>query len=248
MSHQDFFAVLQQCGGYYECPRDGQGHRLGPLVGYAQRDEKGRQHVGDIYADCSALEQFPRELRRFAIELRRQVVVHAAQNNAALPDAVVALPFGGFSIGLMLAEALSPCRYLFPEVDFTPSPVAGQKAKKELIFGRHEPESGMKVLLAEDVCNAFSTTAATIELVKAHGAEVVGIACLLNRSSRFPETFPGGDGRELPVFAVAQRALPSYEQDDPRVQADVLADNVIWKPKQARARLHEVMRAHPRLR
>jgi len=31
----DHLEILRRCGGYYGCPKDAAGKRLGPLVGYA---------------------------------------------------------------------------------------------------------------------------------------------------------------------------------------------------------------------
>lgn len=50
-------AVLKALDGYYECPKDTAGKRLGPLVGYAGRDNLGRQYVGDIYANFAVAER-----------------------------------------------------------------------------------------------------------------------------------------------------------------------------------------------
>lgn len=244
-----FFGLLQRLGGYYECPVRG-GVRQGPLVGYAQRDERGRQYVGDVYADCSVLEGNPAQLLNLVLELRQQLVQRAAAASEgrvepfAIPKAVMGLPFGGLSVAFALAAALDDenggCRYLFPEFDLVPGR-EGEKPKKVMVFGRHEPREGEGIVLAEDVGNAFSTVAENVALVEKCGAHVTGIACLLNRSSQYTDSLPLPGGRRLPIFAVVQRPFPSYRQDDPAVAADVARGNVVWSPKKERARLQAAM-------
>ena len=245
ITSESFFQTLTRLDGYYECPIRG-GERLGPLVGYAQRDEQGRQYVGEIYADCSVLERSPRELRKVVVEIRAGMILHfTATKDDDVPNAVVAMPFGGLSTGLMLAESLDDevgdCAYLFPEIELTPSERAGEKPKKTLVFGRHEPREGMRVVLAEDVCNAFSTTAKAIALVEKYGARVVGIACLLNRSSQHKSVYTLPDARQIPIFAAVQKPMLSYRQDDKKVAADVARGNVVWHPKKDRAALVRAM-------
>ncbi|MEK7139272.1 MAG: hypothetical protein AAB817_01075, partial [Patescibacteria group bacterium] len=55
----DFFELLRSAGGYYECPKDRRGKRLGPLVAYTAKalDEHGRRFVGDHFVNCAAIER-----------------------------------------------------------------------------------------------------------------------------------------------------------------------------------------------
>ncbi len=54
---RDPLALVERCGGYYKCPKDPSGKRLGPLVGYAGRDAQGRQFVGDEYFNFAKAER-----------------------------------------------------------------------------------------------------------------------------------------------------------------------------------------------
>ena len=46
-----YLEVLSSVRGYYKCPKDRSGKRLGPLVAYAGRDENNKQYVGDEYVN-----------------------------------------------------------------------------------------------------------------------------------------------------------------------------------------------------
>jgi hypothetical protein len=62
--------LARMCGGYYECPKSPDGKRLGPLVGYAGRDELGRQYVGDIYVNFAQVERYGRALLDIARKIK----------------------------------------------------------------------------------------------------------------------------------------------------------------------------------
>src|SRR5438105_1748153 len=72
-NHEDPLEILRRCGGYYECPKDVNGQRLGPLVGYAGPDQKGRQYVGDVYVNFAKAERHLPVLRYLAETLAIRV-------------------------------------------------------------------------------------------------------------------------------------------------------------------------------
>jgi hypothetical protein len=67
-------AKLREFGGYYECPKDKEGKRLGPLVGYAAEYEPGKHWVGDIYLNAASVERCPEMLNDFACELAEEIL------------------------------------------------------------------------------------------------------------------------------------------------------------------------------
>lgn len=227
--------VLRQCGGYYICPKDPAGNRLGPLVGYAGKyhDETTKQDlqfVGDVYYNFAKAEQFPHVLDRYADFLASII---EAQLDRDTFDRVLGAPWGGICIGMKLAEALD-CQYGFADKEITALRTATSREQSKLVFGRHEVESGSSVLIVEDVCNNFSTTAEYAKLIEEAGTTLRAIACELNRS---PETEWNGH----PVVSLVHKPTAQYWQDDPAVAADVAKGNVVWKVKAEWPRLAEAM-------
>jgi orotate phosphoribosyltransferase len=116
----------------------------------------------------------------------------------------------------------------------------GERPKARLQFGRHDIRSGDQVVIVEDVCNNFSTTAQLIREIRTAGGTVIGIACFLNRSTDVRTKFLE-DSIAYPVFAVWDEPIPQYKQDDPFVASDIAAKNVAWRPKHEFGRLQEAM-------
>jgi hypothetical protein len=46
------------------------------------------------------------------------------------------------------------------------------------------------------------------------------------------------------VVSLVRQIINEYRQNDPEVASDVLANNVVWKPKDDWPRLMEAMRVH----
>jgi len=68
-------------------------------------------------------------------------------------------------------------------------------------------EPGMRVLIAEDVVTTGLSVREAIDCVRAHGADVVATACLIDRS--------GGNAQfEVPLIALAELELPTYAADE----------------------------------
>ncbi len=66
---QNPLTILKKLGGYYECPKNSSGKRLGPLVGYAGTYETGKQYVGDVYIDFAKADQWYPVVNHFAARL-----------------------------------------------------------------------------------------------------------------------------------------------------------------------------------
>ena len=233
--------LLKLCGGFYECPKAADGRRLGPLVGYAGRDETGRQFVGDAYLNFAAAERHGIVLRSLAEQLQARLTEAGIDRI----DGFCGAPEGGKALAAILA-VLGEREYIFPEKKVIAAATAQSRERSELSFSRHEPGVEENWVLVEDVCNNFSTTAALVELVEQHGAKVAGIACVFNRSTLFGGRFTHGSGERtlsLPIASLVRRELPQYQQDDPEVAADVLRGNVVWKPKHEWSALAAAMRA-----
>src|SRR3970040_2100331 len=94
--------ALRLLGGYYECPKDPTGKRLGPLVGYAGKyeadDGSKRQYVGDIYANFAKAEERPRVYQSWADRMKFDVPE---------VDVLLGMPMGGIAVAFALAPITS---------------------------------------------------------------------------------------------------------------------------------------------
>jgi len=226
----DHLETLRRCGGYYCCPKDEQGKRLGPLVGYAGKyvanDGSEEQWVGDVYANFAMAEVYPHVLFHFAQQM--------ATGRTLLMDSIdvfCGAPLGGYSFADKLGFAFNR-RVIKAEKKVTALATANAREQSTVIFGRHGVKPGDCVAIVEDVCNNFSTTDKLISLIEKSGGHVVAIICLLNRSLAVDEHYtPVGASAAIPVASLVRLPILEYRQDDPAVSDDVARGNVIWKPK-----------------
>lgn len=234
----NYLKTLQRCGGYYECPRDPKEKRLGPLVGYAgtYKDETSGEtlhYVGDVYYNFAKAEEFPRVIDFLARTLSAKIQRKLGHDTEI--DYILGAPMGGIVIGSNLARVLD-CRFVFAEKKVTKIATAKRRGESVLILKRHEIEREARVVLAEDVCNNFSTTEKIWDLIESTGAYMVGIACELNRSR--VDNF-----ERLPVISLLHISTEQYRQDDEEVAADIKAGNVVWDPKKEWDRLQAAIEA-----
>jgi adenine/guanine phosphoribosyltransferase-like PRPP-binding protein len=227
--------TLRRCNGFYECPKDSQGKRLGPLVGYAGKYEvngEPRQYIGDVYANFAMAEEYPHVLAFFAQDLAEQVKAKVGE-----VDYVLAAPMGGIALAVHIAHALDS-KFVFAEKKVVSLESKELRQQEVMQLLRHQIDSDSRVLLVEDVCNNFSTTGQMVELVQESGSEIVAVACALNRSEKSVFAYVG---KELPVIPLLELALKQFRQDDPEVAADMKANNVVLKPKNEWQRLMKAM-------
>lgn len=248
--------TLGNCGGYYACPKDSIGHRLGPLVGYAGKYEgpsgEQLQFVGDIYANFAKAEVHPEVLRFFAGCLSQRL---NAQVGLDVVGVFCGAPIGGYS----LADALgfyNDIDIIKAEKKITHIATSNSREVSSIVFARHDVEAGQRVVIVEDVCNNFSTTLNLVLNIRNRGAEVLAIACFLNRSLTVDDFYTPGNitmasgrkedltGLRIPVISVVRMPINEWKQDDPAVAEDIAKGNVVWKAKDEWARLMEAMQAH----
>lgn len=236
---RDHLETMRRCGGFYQCPKDPDGARLGPLVGYAgkytDKDGSQKQWVGDVYANFAKAEQFPHILHHFA-----QAIEEKMKKMLPLIDIFCGAPIGGYSFAQALGTVFDR-RVIKAEKKVTALATAESREESVLVFGRHTIEIGDEVAIVEDVCNNFSTTDQLIELIIGAGGKVSVIVCLLNRSLRYEDWYG-----PWPIISLVRMEISEYRQDDPEVISDVAKGNVVWKPKNEWPRLMEAMEANKR--
>ena len=230
--------LMREAGAFYEAPRDADGRRAGPLVGYAGKDAEGRQFVGDIYVNFARAERRPALLQVFARRLLALARARGLDLDAAA--GFIGAPEGGkafaYQLGLEAGKG-----YIYPEKTVTAAASATAREASEMVFSRHEPEPGESWFIVEDVCNNFSTTAKLVALIEGHGATVAGILCFLNRSETVGESYAPRPGLVLPVVALVRKPFGQFAQGDATVAEDVARLNVVWSPKKDWPRLAAAM-------
>jgi adenine/guanine phosphoribosyltransferase-like PRPP-binding protein len=231
--------LLRRCEGYYQCPKDPDGKRLGPLVGYAAKYDNKHHWVGDEYANFAKAERHGPILHHIVDQMfaSLQALTHA--KSLFQSTGFCGAPEGGKALANALAS-WSRKQYIFPEKKVLFAETRTSREVSELHFDRHEPKPRENWWIVEDVCNNFSTTKNMIELIENFGASVTGIICFLNRSPDVEDSY-----LDRPVISLVRKVIPQYRQGDPFVAEDVLQRNVIWKPKTEWSPLAEAMAAHP---
>lgn len=230
----------EKCGGMYINPLDKNGKRLGPFVGYAGRDDKGRQKVGDAYFDYATVEGTGHNTE-FAFHV-------VAKVKEAPCNRVFGMPMGGLALALAIAREAREHGWLgenvlygFLEKKVTRVAAEGQREESVLIFGRHTVETGDKILIVEDVVNNLTTAGEAVGLFESTGAEVIAIVCAVNRSFPFVNVFERPGKAPIPIVAAIERSTPQWTQDDPEIAEDLARLGFVPKPKHERARLQKIM-------
>lgn len=109
--------------------------------------------------------------------------------------AVISPAIGGLLVGQELARALG-VRAIFAD-----------KENDQLILKRgFTINKGEKILVGEDVVTRGGRVQQTVDLVRAHGGEVAGIAVIVDRSS-------GTTSFDVPMKSLVQLQLSTYQPD-----------------------------------
>ncbi|NQV88339.1 MAG: hypothetical protein HQ402_02190 [Parcubacteria group bacterium] len=240
---ESFLDLLARCDGYYACPKGPKGERLGPLVGYAGRDDQGRQFVGDVYVNFAMAERYGWVLEHCAKHIPLEATNRGLYRTITRGTGFCGAPEGGKALATAMTIIFGK-QYIFPEKKITAVATDSSREVSELVFSRHEPYKGDVWWIVEDVCNNFSTTAKLVELIESVGASVAGILCFLNRSLLVGGMFSPRCGLDLPVISLVRKPIEQYDQDDPEVVDDIKAGNVVWKPKNEWGRLAQAMADH----
>jgi len=143
---------------------------------------------GDTYVQCAKLLQYPQQAEavcRALAEALRQAGVNT-------PEAVVGPALGGMIFAYELARQLG-CKGIFAERE------QGNFALRR----GFSLQRGERILVAEDVITTGKSVKEVVELLKAAEVEVIGVACIVDRS---------GGSAELgaPAYSLVQLPLKKY--------------------------------------
>ena len=105
MLEREPLKLLQDCGGYYECPPGG------PLVGYAGTYELGKQYVGKVYVNFAVIERNSGVLNQIAQALYNMLAVFVSDSSNI--TGFCGAPEGGKALAIVLA-VVGGKEYIFP--------------------------------------------------------------------------------------------------------------------------------------
>lgn len=141
----------------------------------------------DRYCQCAKLLQYPDRAARVISVITEQV--------KELPiDMVVGPAMGGIIVAYELGRQLGVPAIFTERVDNVMTLRRGFEVKP-----------GQKLLITEDVVTTGKSSLETIEVLKSFGAEVIGVACLADRSSG---DFP------YPIYSATKLNIQSWEPDE----------------------------------
>ncbi len=141
----------------------------------------------DRYCQCAKLLQYPDRAERVISVITEQV--------KDLPvDMVVGPAMGGIIV------AYERSRQLGGPAIFT------ELVDNQMCLRRgFEVKPGQKLLITEDVVTTGKSSLETIEVLKSFGAEIIGVACLADRSNG---SFP------YPIYSATKLNIQSWEADE----------------------------------
>lgn len=239
--YNDPLGLLKALDAFYECPKDANGKRSGPLVAYAgkYKNKEGTElnYVGDVYVNFSIAEQYPELVWHFANKLKDS---HDMKTVIDHVDIVAGPQMGGLSLANMFALATGK-RLAYVEKQVIKVKTAHQKEEANLAFLRHTIKAGESVMIMEDVLNNFSTTKETIDLIEKAGGTVVAIGGFLNRSLTIEHAYQHNHQNIIPVVTLVRKKIMEWRQSHNNVAKDVRNKNIVWKPKNEWGRLAEAM-------
>lgn len=231
--------ILQLMDNCYICPKDNNGQRLGPLVGYAGTyGDDGKHFVGDIYLNFAVVEEYAFILRHLAQRLHNKL--GGLTKLRISVNVFCGAPEGGKALAQVMSTFNFTSRYVYPDRKVIKAATPNSREESKFIWGRHQVNPGEKVVIVEDLNNNFSTTDELIELAITAGASVVAIVSFYNRSVTVTgdsykyvskSCLPGDGTVEIPIVTLKSNPILQYKQDDPYVVEDIAKGNVIWKPK-----------------
>lgn len=156
-----------------------------------------------------------RQFFQCALALQKMPVVEklgaalAQKAGELAPTTVIAPAMGGLVIGQEVARQLG-CRFIFVE-----------KVDNKLALRRgFKIARGERILVVEDVVTQGGRVKETMEIVRAHGGDVIGVAMIVDRSNS--EVQLG-----VPQFSLVALAVQTYPPD--KLPAD-LANTPAIKP------------------
>lgn len=211
----DPLQTLKNLRGYYKSPKDEEGNFKGPLVAYNgtyDSPEGKKNFVGAIYLNLAVTESHPQVISYFAKMMEEKIRVFEKENGIII-DCLAGVPTGGNKIAQEVGRLLN-IPGICMEKKITALKTETKKEEFDLVFRRNAGviKPSDNVVLFEDLCNNFSTTAKAIKVVEDAGGDVIAIACIANRSNKYLKTWQG-----TPIITGISVPTDQYAQEEPEV-------------------------------
>ena len=143
----------------------------------------------DGYVQCAKLLMYPEKAERVCQAIKKEI----GEN---IPDLVVGPAMGGIIVSYELGRSLGVPAIFTERVDNVMTLRRGFEIK-----------SGQRVIVVEDVVTTGKSSLETIKVLKEHGAEVIGIACIVDRRAKDLDL-------GYPVFAACKLNIKTYDKDN----------------------------------
>ncbi len=151
------------------------------------------------YCQCAKLLQYPDRAEKVL-----SVVVEKLKGVDV--DIVVGPAMGGIIVAYELGRQLG-----------VPAIFTEREDGKMVLRRGFEVKPGQKILITEDVITTGKSSIETIESLKEYGVEVVGIACIANRTTQ-PIGYPIFDALKLEIETWDKEECPLCKQGTPYVK------------------------------
>jgi len=151
------------------------------------------------YCQCAKLLQYPARAEKVVAEIVKKL-------QGVEIDCVVGPAMGGVIVSYELGRQLGK-RTIFTE-----------RENNIMTLRRgFEVKKGEKILISEDVITTGKSSIETIQVLEQHGAEVVGVACVVNRSTQ-PFPYPIYDAIQLHIESWESSECPLCQQGIPFIK------------------------------
>lgn len=144
---------------------------------------------GDKYCQCAKLLQYPDK----AAEVLSSVVEQVKDLGI---DIVVGPAIGGIIVAYEMARQLN-----------VPGIFTERENNIMTLRRGFEISKGQKVLVTEDVVTTGKSTMESVKVIESFGAEVVGVACIVNRSG-------GNSALPFPIYSATTLDVNNYDPEE----------------------------------
>lgn len=221
--------VLKKFDAYYISRKDENGKFIGPLVAYAGTyfyapgqavKEGSRNYVGFEYFNFAKVETRSDTRHYFASKIIAKLFAGCLEEES---DVFLGAPMGGIMLATEIGSILNK-KTIFAEKKVIVAASGSLKEVSEQVIKRHDIDAGSRVVIVEDVCNNFSTTAKLQKEIEKQGGVLKAIVCAVNRSGV-------NEWNGIPVISALFIPTEQFKQEDSVVTDMIEEGKIHWDPK-----------------
>ncbi|MFZ4632115.1 MAG: orotidine 5'-phosphate decarboxylase / HUMPS family protein [Patescibacteria group bacterium] len=218
--------VLKRFAAYYISPKDEAGNFVGPLVAYAgdyffAPGQAAHNYVGFEYFNFAKVESRADSRNYFASKIIAELYAVGLEEYS---EVFLGAPMGGIMLATEIGGILNK-KTIFAEKKVVVAASGSQKEVSEQVIKRHDLNSEDRVVIVEDVCNNFSTTAKLKVEIEKHGGFLKAIVCAINRSGV-------NEWNGIPVISALFIPTQQFTQEANEVVEFISRGEISWNPKQ----------------